>query len=233
MRSIFVSANSVEQVPVSWLWPNRIPHGAITIVEGDPGSNKSTLLYDIAARVSAGREIPNCKGAASPGDVLLISDEDAATTMRRTLEANKADLDLIRIYDKSRAADSPLRFPSDSHLLEYEIGRSKARLVVLDPITSFVEGSVNVDHSVRRAVGPLTAVAERTGSAIVFVRHLRKSGSGRSAISRHGQYRPNCGGSIESVGRNGSRQLRTSSGRSRQVKLGNIGIVAVVLSRAE
>ncbi|REJ88268.1 MAG: hypothetical protein DWQ35_20015 [Planctomycetota bacterium] len=178
MRSLFVPASAVKPDPVTWLWQNRIPRGALTIVEGDPGSNKSTLLYALAARVSVGQEMLDSEGSASPGTALLISDEDASMTMRRTLQANHADLDRVLIYDKRLAGESPLRLPSGTGLLESEIGRTKAQLVVLDPITSFIEGSVNVDQSVRSALGPLAAVAERTRSAIVLVRHLRKSGSG-------------------------------------------------------
>ena len=43
-----------------WLWPNRIPLGAITLLEGDPGQGKSTITYDLAARVSSGRPLPSC-----------------------------------------------------------------------------------------------------------------------------------------------------------------------------
>ena len=180
MRSLFVPASSVTSEPILWLWPDRIPCGALTIVEGDPGCNKSTLLYDLAARVSSGQDMPNCEGSASLGSVLLISDEDATMTMRRTLEANNVDLDRILMYDKRLAVGIPLKLPSDIVLLETEIVRSKARLVVLDPITAFVEGNVNVDQSVRAALGPLAAVAERNRAAIVLVRHLRKGASGSS-----------------------------------------------------
>ena len=35
--------------PVSWLWEPYIPHGKITIVQGDPGSGKTTLTLAVAA----------------------------------------------------------------------------------------------------------------------------------------------------------------------------------------
>ena len=40
----------VEPEPVRWLWPDRIPLGKLTVVEGDPAVGKSTVVYDLAAR---------------------------------------------------------------------------------------------------------------------------------------------------------------------------------------
>ncbi|WIG61809.1 MAG: hypothetical protein OJF49_004558 [Ktedonobacterales bacterium] len=34
-----------------WLWPGRIPMGAITILDGDPGLGKSLVALDLIARV--------------------------------------------------------------------------------------------------------------------------------------------------------------------------------------
>jgi phage N-6-adenine-methyltransferase len=42
-----------------WLWHLRIPKGELTVVDGDPSVNKSSLLLDIAARVSTGRAMPD------------------------------------------------------------------------------------------------------------------------------------------------------------------------------
>ena len=47
--------------------------------------------------------------------------------------------------------------------------------MVIDPLASFLAGSANVENTVREATNALTAVAERTGAAIVAVRHLCKS----------------------------------------------------------
>ena len=88
-----VCARDVPPEPVAWLWQDRIPRGALTILEGDPGSGKSTLLYDLAARVTTGREMPGGSERAAPAGVLLVSDEDSPATMCQTLNAAGADLD--------------------------------------------------------------------------------------------------------------------------------------------
>src|SRR5947207_1920800 len=42
----------VQVRPVSWLWPGWIPLRKITVVDGDPGLGKSTMLLAWAAGVS-------------------------------------------------------------------------------------------------------------------------------------------------------------------------------------
>jgi AAA domain len=178
MNSVFVSAREVPYAPVSWLWENRIPRSALTLFEGNPGGGKSTVLYDIAARVSTGRGMPDGRECRGPAGVVWVSDEDTASTSRRILETHGADLSRVSIYDKRLAAGNRLKLPADIDSLEREIQKYQAELVVLDPISAFIEGSINSEMHVRRALGPLTAIAEQSGAAIVLNRHLRKSGTG-------------------------------------------------------
>ena len=44
-------ASEVKPRPVEWLWADRIPLGKLTLLDGDPGTCKTTLLLDLAARV--------------------------------------------------------------------------------------------------------------------------------------------------------------------------------------
>jgi putative DNA primase/helicase len=53
--------SDVVEESVEWLWEGRIPLGKLTVIDGDPGTGKSALTTDLAARVSTGREMPNPK----------------------------------------------------------------------------------------------------------------------------------------------------------------------------
>src|SRR2546421_5664377 len=44
--------SEVEPIETSWLWDKRIALGNVTIIWGGPGVGKSTLMADIAARVT-------------------------------------------------------------------------------------------------------------------------------------------------------------------------------------
>jgi hypothetical protein len=47
--SVFNGHNVVPR-KITWLWPQRIPQGKLTIIGGDPGLGKSYLTLDLAAR---------------------------------------------------------------------------------------------------------------------------------------------------------------------------------------
>jgi AAA domain len=51
-----------------------------------------------------------------------------------------------------------------------------AQLLIMDPLVAYLGADTNSfrDQDVRRALAPLAAMAERTGAAVVAVRHLNK-----------------------------------------------------------
>lgn len=49
----------VKPKPVTWLWPGRIPAGKVTLIDGDPGLGKSTIAFDLCARISTGSAMPD------------------------------------------------------------------------------------------------------------------------------------------------------------------------------
>jgi putative DNA primase/helicase len=55
--------SEVVEESVEWLWEGRIPLGKLTVIDGDPGTGKSALTIDLAARVSTGRDMPTPKEA--------------------------------------------------------------------------------------------------------------------------------------------------------------------------
>jgi len=42
-----VPVSEVNPQPLTWLWSDHIPLKGVTILEGDPGDGKSTVLYDL------------------------------------------------------------------------------------------------------------------------------------------------------------------------------------------
>lgn len=175
----------IERERLDWLWPGYIPFGKLTILDGDPKLGKSTLMLDIAARVSRGQVMPPAlaSGRATPADVLILSaEDDAGDTIGPRLDAAGADGQ--RVHEVR--VDGVLAFPDHVDALREAISETRARLVIIDPFVSYVSDklSVNSDQEVRRALVPLAMLADETSAAIVLVRHLRKSGG--SAIQRGG-----------------------------------------------
>lgn len=183
-RAVLRCLADVQPEPIQWLWPGYIPLGKLAVLDGDPGLGKSLLTLDLAARVSAGRAMPDgARGDLDgPRPVLLLSaEDDAADTIRPRLEAAGADpwrvyvLDAVRRDDESDASPTLL----DVDALEAAITQTGAALVVIDPLMAYMPALANSwrDQDVRRVLAPLAALAARTSAAVVVVRHLNKSTS--------------------------------------------------------
>ena len=47
-----IRMSEVESQEVKWLWYPFIPYGKLTIIQGDPGDGKTTLVLNITAKKS-------------------------------------------------------------------------------------------------------------------------------------------------------------------------------------
>jgi DNA repair protein RadA/Sms len=178
-----ISLDQVQPEPVQWLWPGRIPLGKITILQGDPGLGKSTLALDIASRISRNLPMPDDSVSAlsEPAAAFLMSAEDGLSdTIRPRLDAVGADQHRISV-----PKDQYFLVPRDADRIRDAVSQTNAKLVILDPLAAFLDGSVNSwnNQHVRRALSPLAQVAEQTGAAILLLDHLNKR-SGIAAIQR-------------------------------------------------
>jgi len=167
--------SDIESESISWLWKPYIPQGKITIVQGDPGDGKTTMMLAIAAAITKGEALPN-GGASSPADVLFQTAEDGlADTIKPRLEDLGADCYRIHVIDENEKSLSL----SDERI-EKAIVKTRAKLLILDPLQAYLGGSdFNSAHGVRPLMKTLAGVAERTGCAIVIIGHLNK-GRGKS-----------------------------------------------------
>ena len=177
MSGRLVPLSEIRPEKIGWLWPGRIPLGAVTILEGNPGSNKTLLTEDIAARVTTGRPMYGCCEPSCSGGVVLLQGEDPPSWTRRKLKVAGADLTRVLVLDKQSVGEAkPFVLPDCQQLLEREVAKIHARLVIIDPIASFFTANLNNDQSVRQALGPLIAMAQRHGFSIILIRHWAKSG---------------------------------------------------------
>ncbi len=188
--SLVTLASSIQPLPIRWVWPGRIPSGMVTVMDGDPGLGKSTVTLDIAARVSRGEVMPGAGPALGASYVLVLTaEDDLARTVRPRLEAAAANLDrigFVHVPDKGGTREPEITV-EDLALLEREIIRLDVKLVIIDPLMAYLPAEVNAhrDQDVRRAMAALRSLAERTGTAILVVRHLTKT-PGAPAIYRGG-----------------------------------------------
>jgi hypothetical protein len=194
-----VLASEVTPKNVTWLWPNHIPFGKVTIFDGDPGLAKSTVSLDLVARVSQGLPMPDGTEPGCPpsGTVLVSLEDDAGDTLRPRLEAAGAALEKVRIISCIKGPDGIERTPTlpvDLPYIEVAIKNASAKVLVFDPFVAVLDPETNSyrDQDVRRVIAPIKELAEKTGVAVICIRHLNKGSS------QNPKYRG--GGSIGIIG---------------------------------
>jgi hypothetical protein len=163
----------VQPGTVTWLWRPYIPLGKLTLLDGDPGEGKTTVLLDIAARVTTGFEMPDHSSGCSAAGVVLLSAEDGiGDTIRPRLEAAGADLSRINAF----SFEHDITLPDNVDIVRAAARDVGARLVIIDPLMAYLSPKVNAhrDQDVRRALKQLSELAADLDAAVVVIRHLTK-----------------------------------------------------------
>lgn len=176
-----IHLSEVESQQIKWLWYPFIPYGKLSIVQGDPGDGKSTLILNIAAKLSMGECIDENMNITEPVNVIYQTAEDGlADTVKPRLEAANADCSRISIIDES---DKSVSMTDDR--IEEAIKRENAKLCIFDPIQAYLGGDTDMNRAneAREMTKKLGSIAERTGCAIVLIGHMNK-GSGAKAAYR-------------------------------------------------
>lgn len=169
-----------------WLWPERVPRGAITVLGGPEGSGKTNLAVWLAARVSRG-DVPGA--GRVPGNVLIVSTEDdASATLKPRLVAAGAQLDRVfrvRLETDGERRDFMVTLPGSIDTIRALVIDHDIDLLVLDPLLGMVADGVDThkDAEFRRALEPLSELGRDTGVTIVGLTHFNKSGSA-TALNR-------------------------------------------------
>ena len=196
-----ITMRDVEAEHIRFLWKPYIAYGKITIVQGDPGDGKTSMMLAIAAAVTRGEPIAEGGGdaALAPSDVIFQTAEDGlADTIKPRLEQLGADCAHVHVIDEEEKSLSLV-----DERIEAAILRTNAKLCVLDPLQAYMGGAdMNGAGGVRPLMKRLAAVAESTGAAIVLIGHLNKSGGSKSVYRGLGSIDiPAAARSVLTVGR--------------------------------
>ena len=154
--------SDVAPKPVEWLWEGRVPCGKVTLLDGEPGSGKSLLAIDLAARVSRGLSMPLTKAKAGhPQNVVIYNDDDnLADTIRPRLEAAGADLTHVLGVDGEISAK--------------DVEGINPALIILDPLSVYLCLEGNCPP--RKILKNITRLARESGAAVLAVQYLPEDG---------------------------------------------------------
>jgi len=167
-----IRMNEVEATAINWLWYPYIPYGKITVIQGDPGDGKTTVVLAIAAAVTMGYPLPESKTAADPMTVIFQTAEDGLSdTVKPRLVQSGADCGRVIVIDESEKELSL----SDIRI-EQAIVQTGAKLFIIDPLQAYLGADIDMHRAnqIRPILKRIGAIAEQTGCAIVVIGHLNK-----------------------------------------------------------
>lgn len=183
-----INMESVEVEQVRWLLYPFIPYGKVTIIQGDPGEGKTTMVLQIIAKLTRGEKVlPDGSGdgteileekAESVNVIYQTAEDGLGDTIKPRLIEAGADCSRVLVIDD---ADEPLTM-LDSRL-EEAIVQTNARLIVLDPIQGFLGAEVDMHRAneIRPLMKRVAVLAEKYHCAIILIGHMNKNSSGKSS----------------------------------------------------
>lgn len=193
-----------------WLYQDLIPLGASTIVAGRGGIGKSTILAWLAASATRGTLPGDLNGEPiavafiaaedDPATVLVPRLKAADADLDRAIDLSRVTVTGTRTGARSateRSAEVLARYADGDTLtlpayeslptiaddlaeIERALSASGARLLIVDPVISMMDGDQIKAADVRRNLDPLNALAQRLDIAIVLVMHFNKGNQNAS-----------------------------------------------------
>ena len=127
--------SDVQTKPVSWLWFPYIAYGKVTLLQGDPGDGKSTMMMHIIAEVSRGGAMPDGTALGRPQRVIYQCSEDSVgDTIKPRLVKMGANCKNIAYINEEAHSDLTL----DDERIRDAILAFEPRLLVIDPIQAYI-----------------------------------------------------------------------------------------------
>lgn len=196
-----INMESVKVEQIEWLLYPFIPFGKVTIIQGDPGEGKTTMVLQIIAKLTRGesillnqksqkeaqkdseknlkQEVLSQDNPMQPVNVIYQTAEDGlGDTIKPRLLAAGADCSRVLVIDDQ---DQPLTMLDVR--LEEAIMQTKARMVVLDPIQGFLGTDVDMHRAneIRPLMKRVAVLAEKYHCAIILIGHMNKNSNGKSS----------------------------------------------------
>lgn len=192
--------DEIQIRPIEWLWPNYIPMGELTIIDGEPGVGKSTVCVAIAALLTQRHPMPGERKAHTKRTAVLymgFEDSEEKTIVPRFIAAQAAMdrvffLNSVDILDDNgdpvldrhgQKIDASFRIPRDIDALDDELDRirnetgQEVGIIVIDGLFDVLDGKKDShkQQDMRDSLRPLARLAQRRGIAVLLIRHFSKS----------------------------------------------------------
>lgn len=174
-----IKMSDIEAQEIEWLWYPYIAYGKLAIVQGDPGDGKTTLILNLAAKLTKGEGLDENMKVTEPMNVIYQTAEDglADTVKPRLLQAG-ADCEKVLVIDENEKSLSML-----DERIEEALIKTGARVLILDPIQAYLGSGTDMNRAneVRNMTKRLAALAEKYKCAIILIGHMNKAAGNKAA----------------------------------------------------
>ena len=144
-KGILTLYSDVQATSVRWLWYPFIAVGKITLLQGDPGDGKSTMMMNLIAELSKGGKLPDGKAVGLSQRVIYQCSEDGVSdTIKPRLEKCGADCRNVAFINEETYSGLTL----DDERIRQAIIEFRPRLVVIDPIQAYLGKGVHIGNNV-------------------------------------------------------------------------------------
>jgi len=174
-----INMGDIESRNTEWLWYPYIPYGKVTIIQGDPGEGKTTLVLQIAALLSRGKPLPGEEERKEPVSIIYQTAEDGlADTIKPKLEKADADCSKILVID-----DSVRGLSFNDSRIEEALAETKARVIVFDPVQAYYGAKSDMyrANETRPMFKRLANIAETYNCAVILIGHMNKTNHTKAA----------------------------------------------------
>lgn len=170
--------SDVHAVQVRWLWYPYIPLGKVTLLQGDPGDGKSTMMMNLIACLTNAGVMPTGQKIELPQRVIYQCSEDGvADTIKPRLEKSGADCTHVAFLDEELES-----ITINDERLRDAIRNFRADLLVIDPLQAYLGDDADITNfkKTRQLMQKLSIWAATYNCAIVLIGHMTKKESNNS-----------------------------------------------------
>jgi len=182
-QSALVTLDSIEPQPPQYFWEPYIRRGQLNVIRGDGGAGKTMFVFAVIAAITNGKMPEGMPGKLHVGQCAAIyygAEDDTGEYANRTVLCG-----CYRRYVHVVADGNTLPMLSDIETFRQQIKATGAKLIVFDPIQSFLGASTDMNRAneVRPLLDGLRALCRELDCTAIIVEHMNK------ATQQKAQYR--------------------------------------------
>jgi hypothetical protein len=184
---LLVCLADVQEKTLEYLSKPRLPLGMISGLEGNPGQGKSLICVRIAADGSRGVDSFTGARCESFSTVYMSNENLLAAVTKPRFEAAGGDVQRFFSLECAVSSDGTKSgiTLADIPLLEKAVVQAHAKLLVIDPLQSYMGANVDSHkaNETRPLLDGLARLAEKLNICILIIRHLAKGGASRAIFA--------------------------------------------------